>query len=205
MKRRRTAGRRKPILERKRKNNSNWRTAGTSSGAPSKCPSPPLSSPNRGQPRAEKERRREAGAGCGSSGASAPTARETGSQRRERRRGRAEPPWRCSPPATAVERRDDGAVRSPDATVGDGSRRGAGDDVCGAATGPTAVPPTARQLSAPRASSCCSAPAPKAAVVAAQGERGGARPDAREGGDVDGGSSLRRSNRPWEGRSPAAT
>ena len=144
--------------------------------------------------------------GAGSSGASAPAARETGGRRRESRRGRAEPPWRCSPPATAVERRDDGAARSPDATVGDGSRRGAGNDVCGAATGPTAVPPTARQLSAPRASSCCSAPAPKAAVVAAQGERGGAGPDAREGGaDVDGGGSLRRSNRPWRGRSPAAT
>ena len=149
MKWRRTAGRRKPILDRKRKNSSNWRTAGTSSGAPSKCPSPPLSFPNRGQPRAEKERRREAGAGCGSSGASAPAARETGGRRRESRRGRAEPPWRCSPPATAVERRDDGTARSPDATVGDGSRRGAGDDVCGAATGPTAVPPTARQLCAP--------------------------------------------------------
>ena len=106
------------------------------------------------------------------------------------------PPWRCSPPATAVERRDDGAARSPDATVGDGSRRGAGDDVCGAATGPTAVPPTVRQLSAPRASSCCSAPAPKAAVVAVQGERGGAGPDAQEVGDVDDGGSLRRSNRP---------
>src|SRR6185312_8762567 len=59
--------------------------------------------------------------------------------RGESRQGRAEPQWRYSPPATAVERRDNYAARSPDATVGDGSRRGAGDDVCGAATGPTAV------------------------------------------------------------------
>jgi len=66
-------------------------------------------------------------------------------------------------------------ARSPDATVGDGSRRGASDDVCSAATGPTAVPPTAL------------------------GQMRG------RGGDVDGGGSLRRSNRPWGGRSLAAT
>jgi hypothetical protein len=114
---------------------------GTSSGEPSKCPSPPLSFPSRGQPRVEKRRGgerpdevRSTKLGAGSSGVSAPAAWATGGRRRESRRGRVEPPWRCSLPATAVERRDDGAARSPDATVGDGPRRGADDDVCGTAT-----------------------------------------------------------------------
>ena len=123
---------------------------------------------NHGQ---KKERRREArrgevdGVGCGFEWRLCSC--RTGDRRTEER----EPAGKGGAPMALQSAGDDGAARSPDATVGDGSRRGAGDDVCGAATGPTAVPPTARQLSAPCASSCCCAPAPKAAVVAG-GRRG---------------------------------
>ena len=99
MNRRRMAGRRKPILDRKRKNIA-------ATGEPRVqarvhlANVPPLPYPfpivvNHGQKKRRGGERpdevRSTVPGAGSSGASAPAARETGGQRRESRRGRTEP------------------------------------------------------------------------------------------------------------------
>ena len=205
MNRRRTAGRRKPILDRKRKNIA-------ATGEPRVqarvhlANVPPLPYPfpivvNHGQKRRGGER--PAPGAVRAAPLLLPHGRPAVRGERAGREG-----W--SPHGAAVRRRRrwSGATT---ARRGVPMRPSAMDlDVAPATTS------AARRLAQPQYPRRCGSSAPpvlppaaarprQAAVVAAQGERGGAGPDAREGGDVDGGGSLRRSNRPWGGRSPAAT